>query len=345
MLVQFEENLNAERWAPSAHDIHREHAQRRADQALRPAAGRRQRDDAQRLTGGMQLLIENPERASELIEDPARIPAAPSRRCCGSSRPSTPSPHRDRATRSCAACRIEKGQKVLMIYGSANRDAEVFDGPRRASASTAAPSTSAFGIGNHFCLGANLARMEMRVALTELLRRIPDMRYASPKGPSSASRPSSAASCTCQSDTRPSGSAEGGTPPLGSGRASEDHQHSAHGRRRPRPDLRHGRRADRFRAALAPGRDRDLPRGRPHAGRRRLLPDPGLPDRRSRRLLVRARSLVGALLRRRRGVDRRPHGGADPKRGRADARRRRRRSTGPSPRAGASPSRRPPRIS
>ena len=36
----------------------------------------------------------------------------------------------------------------------------------------------AFGIGNHFCMGANLARMELRVAIAELLRRIPDMRYA-----------------------------------------------------------------------------------------------------------------------------------------------------------------------
>ena len=35
----------------------------------------------------------------------------------------------------------------------------------------------AFGIGNHFCLGANLARMEMRVAFAEILRRFPDMQY------------------------------------------------------------------------------------------------------------------------------------------------------------------------
>jgi cytochrome P450 len=65
-----------------------------------------------------------------------------------------------------------------MLYGSANRDehqfenADAFDIDRQ-------PQHVAFGIGNHFCLGANLARMELRVALTELLRRLPDMRYTS----------------------------------------------------------------------------------------------------------------------------------------------------------------------
>jgi cytochrome P450 len=40
-----------------------------------------------------------------------------------------------------------------------------------------------FGIGNHFCLGANLARMEIRVAFEELLRRFPDMEFADSAGP------------------------------------------------------------------------------------------------------------------------------------------------------------------
>ena len=64
-----------------------------------------------------------------------------------------------------------------MVYPSANRDEEVFESARRAPHPIASPSHLAFGIGAHFCLGANLARMELRVALAEILRRLPDMAY------------------------------------------------------------------------------------------------------------------------------------------------------------------------
>ena len=63
-----------------------------------------------------------------------------------------------------------------MVYSSANHDSREFDSPELFDVDRN-PHHLAFGLGNHFCLGANLARMEMRVAIEELLRRLPDMEY------------------------------------------------------------------------------------------------------------------------------------------------------------------------
>jgi len=128
------------------------------------------------LSGGMQLLIENPEARQRLIDDPSLIPAAIEEML----RLVSPVLSFIRtATRDTeiSGVSIKKGQKVLMIYGSANRDAAEFENPDTFDLDRNAQHV-AFGIGNHFCMGANLARMELRVALTELLRRIPDMSYA-----------------------------------------------------------------------------------------------------------------------------------------------------------------------
>ena len=69
------------------------------------------------------------------------------------------------------------GQKVLIVYPSANRDPREFENPDTFDIDRN-PSHVAFGLGSHFCLGANLARMEMRVAFRELLRRLPDMEFS-----------------------------------------------------------------------------------------------------------------------------------------------------------------------
>ena len=128
------------------------------------------------LSGAMQLLIENPDARARLIEDPTLIPGAIEEmlRLVSPVLSFLRTATQDTELRG---VQIKKGQKVLMIYGSANRDAEVFDNPDALEIERNAPHL-AFGIGNHFCMGANLARMELRVALTELLRRLPDMRYA-----------------------------------------------------------------------------------------------------------------------------------------------------------------------
>ena len=73
---------------------------------------------------------------------------------------------------------LETGQQVVLMYSSANRDETVFDDPETYDVGRTHNNHIAFGFGTHFCLGASLARLEIRVMFEELLRRIPDMRIA-----------------------------------------------------------------------------------------------------------------------------------------------------------------------
>ncbi len=128
------------------------------------------------ISGGMQLLIENPGERDKLLRDPSLIPSAVEEMV----RVVSPVVSFGRTATRDTVLRgkeIEKGQQVLMLYPSANRDADVFEDPDVFKVERN-PHHMGFGQGSHFCLGANLARMEMRVAFSELLRRLPDMEYA-----------------------------------------------------------------------------------------------------------------------------------------------------------------------
>ena len=71
---------------------------------------------------------------------------------------------------------IKEGEKVVMFYNSANRDERVFDDPFRFDVTRTPNEHVGFGAGGpHFCLGANLARREIRVMFEELFRRLPDI--------------------------------------------------------------------------------------------------------------------------------------------------------------------------
>ncbi|MGE0879864.1 MAG: cytochrome P450 [Acidimicrobiia bacterium] len=70
--------------------------------------------------------------------------------------------------------RIESGEKVLLLYQSANRDPSVFDAPDEFRIDRSPNPHLAFGIGPHFCLGANLARLEIRVVFEQLAKRFPN---------------------------------------------------------------------------------------------------------------------------------------------------------------------------
>jgi cytochrome P450 len=76
--------------------------------------------------------------------------------------------------------RIRKGEKVAIWYPSANRDEDVFRDGDRFDVTRHPNDHVAFGIGEHFCIGASLARLELQVILKEILTRLPDMELASP---------------------------------------------------------------------------------------------------------------------------------------------------------------------
>ena len=71
---------------------------------------------------------------------------------------------------------VEAGQQLVLMYSSANRDPAHFDDPERYDVTRTPNNHIAFGFGTHFCLGAALARMEIRLFFTELVRRVRSMR-------------------------------------------------------------------------------------------------------------------------------------------------------------------------
>jgi cytochrome P450 len=70
------------------------------------------------------------------------------------------------------------GTNAVLVLGAANRDPEVFDDPPRLDLTRANVRHMGFGMGIHFCLGAQLARMEGEIALRTLLRRAPGLEFA-----------------------------------------------------------------------------------------------------------------------------------------------------------------------
>jgi len=79
--------------------------------------------------------------------------------------------------------RIRTGDEVLLLYGAANRDPRVFPDPDALDVTRPRSRHLAFGAGTHLCLGAHVARLEIRVLFEELLRRMPDWELAHPGEP------------------------------------------------------------------------------------------------------------------------------------------------------------------
>jgi cholest-4-en-3-one 26-monooxygenase len=78
---------------------------------------------------------------------------------------------------------IRAGDELLLLYPAANRDPRAFENPGILDVTREHNRHVAFGFGTHFCLGAHLARLEIRVMFEELLRRMPDWELADPDEP------------------------------------------------------------------------------------------------------------------------------------------------------------------
>ena len=78
---------------------------------------------------------------------------------------------------------LHEGDEILLLYGAANRDPSAFDDPDVLDVARANKRHVAFGFGTHFCLGAHVARLEIRVMFEEMLQRIPHWELVDPDEP------------------------------------------------------------------------------------------------------------------------------------------------------------------
>jgi cytochrome P450 len=130
------------------------------------------------LAGGLDALLDHPDQLRALQEDPSLIPNAVDEMI----RWATPVRHFLRQARedyTLRGTRIAAGDWLMLVYLSANRDEAVFADPHRFDIRRPnADEHLAFGIGVHYCLGAHLARMELRAFLRELLPRLESIERA-----------------------------------------------------------------------------------------------------------------------------------------------------------------------
>ena len=115
-------------------------------------------------------LLEHPDAVARLRADP-ELTAAAVEEVLRYSSPVQLDPRRATRAVELHGHRIEAGQIVVNWLGSANHDERVFTDPERFDITRSENRHLAFGFGTHYCLGANLARLEAQVALRTLLAR------------------------------------------------------------------------------------------------------------------------------------------------------------------------------
>ncbi|MBV8160623.1 MAG: cytochrome P450 [Acidimicrobiia bacterium] len=134
------------------------------------------------ISGGMYQLLVHPDQKQKLLDDPSKIPTAVEEmlRWVSPIKNMARTVTRDTELRGVT---LHEGDKLLLLYPSANRDEDVFDDPFAFDVERSPNEHVAFGFGAHFCLGSSLARLELVCMFEHLLRRLPDIELADPGEP------------------------------------------------------------------------------------------------------------------------------------------------------------------
>jgi cytochrome P450 family 142 subfamily A polypeptide 1 len=129
------------------------------------------------ISGGVEQLILNPDQRQLLIDDPSKIQVAveemlrwvtPIKNMCRTVTRDTEFMGQE----------MSEGQKCMLLFESANRDATRFKDPFRFDVERQPNEHLAFGFGAHFCLGQALARLELKIMFEQLLERMPELEFA-----------------------------------------------------------------------------------------------------------------------------------------------------------------------
>ena len=130
------------------------------------------------ISGGVEALLRHPDELARLRAEPELLPGAIEEML----RWVSPIRNMNRTATVDAEVhgqQVKEGDRILLLYPSANRDEKVFDDPYRFDITRSPNDHVSFGgFGRHHCLGAPLARLELRVLFEELLARLPDLELA-----------------------------------------------------------------------------------------------------------------------------------------------------------------------
>jgi cytochrome P450 family 142 subfamily A polypeptide 1 len=130
------------------------------------------------LSGGTRQLLRHPDQHRRLASDLELLPNAIEEML----RWTAPVKNMARtitADTEFHGTRLKEGEKMILLFESANFDEKVFEDPESFNIDRYPNNHLAFGFGTHFCLGNQLARLELSIMATHLLQRLPDMRLAS----------------------------------------------------------------------------------------------------------------------------------------------------------------------